>query len=100
MQWASNPIPDTSAELFKQRVAQHSYGHATISIKSETDVKQETNGEMPGAEDGYVVPHGCYLVNLANPDEAKREKSFEAFIDDLRRCEQLGVRLFNFHPDL
>ncbi len=49
-------------------------------------------------EYGYVVPHGCYLVNLANPDESKREKSFEAFIDDLQRCERLGVRLFNFHP--
>lgn len=99
MQWASNPIPDSSAESFKQRVAHHSFmpSHSKM-MKSEESVKQEPNGESHAVGDGYVVPHGCYLVNLANPDAAKRDKSFEAFIDDLQRCEQLGIKLFNFHP--
>ena len=94
MQWASNPIPDTSAESFRQRVAQHRYMPPSTS-----DVNKEDHDALSeGGDYGYVVPHGCYLVNLANPDEGKREKSFEAFIDDLRRCEQLGIKLFNFHP--
>ncbi|CAJ0745468.1 17406_t:CDS:2 [Entrophospora sp. SA101] len=46
----------------------------------------------------YILPHGNYLVNLANPDEEKREKSYQAFLDDLKRCEALGLVLYNFHP--
>lgn len=46
----------------------------------------------------HVLPHGSYLVNLGNPDEAKRQKSFNCFLDDLQRCEQLGLELYNFHP--
>lgn len=98
MQWASNPIRDTSAEQFKQHVMQHSFMPAALSVKKEQDIEQETHRLSDVEEYGYVVPHGCYLVNLANPDESKREKSFQAFIDDLQRCEQLGIRLFNFHP--
>uniref|UniRef100_V5EWH1 Xylose isomerase-like TIM barrel domain-containing protein n=2 Tax=Kalmanozyma brasiliensis (strain GHG001) TaxID=1365824 RepID=V5EWH1_KALBG len=91
MQWASNPIPDTSIEEFKHRVAQHGFMPPASTLKKE-------DGARKVEDCGYVVPHGCYLVNLANPDESKRDKSFEAFIDDLQRCEKLGVRLFNFHP--
>ena len=45
-----------------------------------------------------VVAHSCYLINLCamNPDILK--KSREAFVDELQRCEKLGIRLFNFHP--
>lgn len=45
-----------------------------------------------------VLPHGQYFINLANPEHEKAEKSYASFIDDLRRCEQLGVGLYNFHP--
>lgn len=45
-----------------------------------------------------ILPHGQYFINLANPDPEKAEKSYESFIDDLTRCEQLGVGLYNFHP--
>lgn len=38
------------------------------------------------------------MVNLGNPDKEKREKSYEAFLDDIRRCEQLSIGLYNFHP--
>jgi AP endonuclease 1 len=44
----------------------------------------------------HVLPHGSYLLNLANPDEAKREQSYSCFIDDLKRAEQLGLLLYNF----
>lgn len=43
-----------------------------------------------------MLPHGSYLVNLANPDPAKREKSYECFLNDLQRCEAFGMGLYNF----
>ncbi|OCH92251.1 AP endonuclease [Obba rivulosa] len=44
------------------------------------------------------MPHGNYLVNLGNPDDEKREKSYQCFLDDLKRCQALGLHLYNFHP--
>ncbi|PWZ02720.1 AP endonuclease [Testicularia cyperi] len=73
MQWASKPIASESSELFRERVNTHGFA-------------------------AHVVPHGCYLVNLANPDKEKREKSYVAFLDDVTRCQDLGIGLFNFHP--
>ncbi|TFK56306.1 AP endonuclease [Heliocybe sulcata] len=46
----------------------------------------------------HVLPHGSYLINLGHPDEERREKAYEGLLDELRRCEQLGLQLYNFHP--
>ncbi|KAL4068144.1 xylose isomerase-like protein [Scleroderma citrinum] len=46
----------------------------------------------------HVLVHGSYLTNLGNPVDEKREKSYECFLDDIQRCEQLGLQLYNFHP--
>ncbi|TPX77858.1 hypothetical protein CcCBS67573_g00887 [Chytriomyces confervae] len=46
----------------------------------------------------HILPHGSYLINLGNPDPEKRKKSLEAFIEDVSRCERLGIELYNFHP--
>lgn len=46
----------------------------------------------------HVLPHGSYLVNLAQADSEKADQAYESFIDDLKRCEALGIRLYNFHP--
>lgn len=46
----------------------------------------------------HILPHGSYLVNLAQEDEDRAKQSYDAFIDDLRRCESLGIKLYNFHP--
>ena len=45
-----------------------------------------------------ILPHGSYLINLANDDVEKRKKSFDNFMDDLRRCEACHIGLYNFHP--
>ena len=45
-----------------------------------------------------VLVHDSYLINLGNPDIQKREKSLDAFIDELKRVEALGLELLNFHP--
>ncbi|TAQ89296.1 hypothetical protein B7494_g2383 [Chlorociboria aeruginascens] len=46
----------------------------------------------------HVLPHGSYLVNLAQADPEKAEQAYTCFLDDLKRCEQLGIKLYNFHP--
>jgi AP endonuclease-1 len=46
----------------------------------------------------YVLPHGSYLVNLAQADPEKATQAYNCFLDDLQRCEVLGIKLYNFHP--
>ncbi|KAL7275823.1 DNA-(apurinic or apyrimidinic site) lyase [Rhizina undulata] len=46
----------------------------------------------------HVLPHGSYLINLAQIDKDKAEQAYECFVDDLKRCEKLGIGLYNFHP--
>ncbi|KAI9057687.1 AP endonuclease [Trametes sanguinea] len=72
--WDSNALKDESIARFKERMKAFGYSPS------------------------HVLPHGNYLVNLGNPDPDKREKSYECFVDDLKRCEQLGLSLYNFHP--
>ncbi|KAL1706874.1 xylose isomerase-like protein [Schizophyllum commune] len=72
--WDSADLKDTSISLFAERLREHGYSPE------------------------HILPHGSYLVNLGNPDAEKRAKSYDCFVDDLKRCEQLGLALYNFHP--
>ncbi|MDH5178883.1 MAG: deoxyribonuclease IV [Gammaproteobacteria bacterium] len=45
-----------------------------------------------------VLPHDSYLINLGHPEQAGLDKSRAAFLDEMQRCEQLGLKLLNFHP--
>ncbi len=45
-----------------------------------------------------ILPHDSYLINLGHPVTDALEKSREAFVDELTRCQQLGLTLLNFHP--
>ncbi|HCD9772123.1 deoxyribonuclease IV [Enterobacter hormaechei] len=47
---------------------------------------------------GQILPHDSYLINLGHPVAEALEKSREAFLDEVQRCEQLGLTLLNFHP--
>jgi deoxyribonuclease IV len=47
---------------------------------------------------GPVIAHSAYLINLAAPDEALYEKSIQAFVDELQRCELLGIPYLVVHP--
>lgn len=73
-QWVSAPLTAKSIELFKEYC---------------------TNG---GFDASYIMPHDSYLINLGNPDEEAIQKSRAAFIDEMQRCEQLGLKMLNFHP--
>ncbi len=73
-QWVAPPLTAKSIELFKKRCAEFGYTPSTI------------------------LPHDSYLINLGNPDTEALQKSREAFIDEMKRCEQLGLDRLNFHP--
>jgi len=74
LKWTSASLTPESISKFKERMTQ--YGYAS----------------------NMVLPHGNYLINLGNPDSDKRGRSYECFLDDLKRCEELGLELYNFHP--
>ena len=46
----------------------------------------------------FVVSHDSYLINLCAKDKSILKKSRDAFLDELTRCEQLGIPYLNFHP--
>ncbi len=74
-QWKSKPLTDKSIEEFKRNL--------------------KDNGIQPQ----YVLPHDSYLINLGSPDSEKLEKSRDAFIDEIKRVEQLGLKMPKiFHP--
>ncbi len=73
-QWASSPITKKSAEIFKERCAE--FGYKPMQI----------------------LPHDSYLINLGHPESEGLEKSRTAFLDEMQRCEILGLDRLNFHP--
>lgn len=72
--WVSKAISDDEAEAFKR------------------------NCRECGYTPDMILPHDSYLINLGSPDVEKLEKSRTAFLDEMRRCEQLGLTMLNFHP--
>lgn len=73
-QWVSAALTTKNIELFRKNCAE-------CGISAE-----------------YILPHDSYLINLGNPDEEAIQKSRAAFIDEMQRCEQLGLKMLNFHP--
>lgn len=73
-QWKAAPLTDTSIALFKERCAEFGY--------------------LPA----HILPHDSYLINLGHPETEGLVKSREAFLDEMQRCEKLGLDRLNFHP--
>jgi deoxyribonuclease-4 len=46
----------------------------------------------------HPVAHASYLINLASPDDALRQKSIEGMVVELPRAEQLGIPYVIVHP--
>ncbi len=63
------------------------------SIKAFKDNCQKL-GYLPG----HILAHDSYLINLGHPEKEGLEKSRVAFFDEMKRCEQLGLTMLNFHP--
>ncbi len=68
------------------------------ALDPETIEAFKANLAASGILPKHVLPHDSYLINLGHPETEKLEKSREAFVDELQRCEQLGLEMLNFHP--
>ena len=75
---------------------QRQWVSAPLTAKSIAQFKE--NCAKLGFDASYIMPHDSYLINLGNPDEEAIQKSRAAFIDEMQRCEQLGLKMLNFHP--
>lgn len=45
-----------------------------------------------------VASHASYLINLATSQEEKARQAVEAFVEELHRCQLLGIRFAVIHP--
>lgn len=73
-QWVAKPLTQESISLFKENCEKYDF------------------------EARYILPHDSYLINLGHPEEEGLIKSRAAFLDEMQRCEELGLELLNFHP--
>lgn len=67
-------------------------------LENQTIDNFKHNCEKYGYSSKQILPHDSYLINLGHPDAEQLEKSRTAFLDEMQRCEQLGLTLLNFHP--
>lgn len=58
----------------------------------------KANCKKYGYDSKHILPHDSYLINLGHPEKEGLKKSQDAFLDEMQRCEQLGLSLLNFHP--
>lgn len=73
-QWYSNPLTKASIKAFRENCEEFDY------------------------KPFQILPHDSYLINLGHPEEGPLEKSRTSFLDEMQRCEQLGLDRLNFHP--
>jgi len=67
-------------------------------LDTKTIDKFKTALDASGILPKHILPHDSYLINLGHPEDEKLEKSRNAFVDELQRCEILGLDRLNFHP--
>jgi deoxyribonuclease-4 len=73
-QWFSAPLSDDNLQKFKE------------------------NCQKKGYSSNLILPHDSYLINLGHPEKEGLEKSRASFLDEMKRCQLLGLRYLNFHP--
>lgn len=73
-QWSAKPLDNKSISKFKENL-------------QKAQILPE-----------HVLVHNSYLINLGSNDEYKRQKSIDAFLDEINRVNALGLKLINFHP--
>jgi len=73
-QWSAKPLEEAEIQSFKKNCVDMGF-----PIES-------------------ILPHDSYLINLGHPENEGLEKSRKAFVDELQRCEALGLDRLNFHP--
>lgn len=71
-QWSSKPYSQVEIEAFRKT--------------------------LPNTTIREIIAHDSYLLNLGSPEHGLREKSIRAFIDEMERCEALGISSLIAHP--
>lgn len=71
---------------------------ASKAISEEDTERFKANCEAGGFSPAHILPHDNFLINLGSPDPQKLGMSRKSFIDEMRRCSQLGLTMLNFHP--
>lgn len=90
----ANDIHGKAFALFTKN--QRQWVAAPLSDKSIREFKE--NCDRMGYKPFTILPHDSYLINLGHPEAEALEKSRKAFLDEMQRCEQLGLDRLNFHP--
>lgn len=73
-QWLAKPLESKTIDAFKENCVKY------------------------GFSPNQILPHDSYLINLGNPEPDALQKSRESFVEEMHRCEQLGLDRLNFHP--
>lgn len=68
------------------------------ALTNENIDRFKENCKKFGFDANYILPHDSYLINLGHPEEEGIKKSRASFLDEMQRCEQLGLNRLNFHP--
>jgi len=90
----ANEIGGRAFALFTKN--QRQWFSNPLSAKSISEFRN--NCEKYNFKPYQILPHDSYLINLGNPEKEPLEKSRESFLDEVRRCELLGLDRINFHP--
>lgn len=72
--WKQRPLAEEDAAAFRDALGEHGFAPQ------------------------HVLPHDSYLINLGSSDPEVVAKSRAAFLDEMSRCQMLGLRYLNFHP--
>ncbi|MDP8209332.1 MAG: deoxyribonuclease IV [Candidatus Stygibacter australis] len=72
--WFASPLEEANIQLFKQRCEQY-------------DITPD-----------FILPHASYLVNIGSPESDKLKISRNSLIEEIKRCESLGLKYLNIHP--
>ncbi|MBN3323749.1 APN1 lyase, partial [Atractosteus spatula] len=72
--WQRPPLDEKAAARFREACSEH------------------------GVEPAFILPHGSYLMNCGSPKQDVCDKSRLLLVDELSRCAQLGLSMFNLHP--
>lgn len=72
--WTAAPLSDEAVRKFREKLAKSSI------------------------EPDKVVCHGSYLINLGAPSPDVLNKSRLSMVDEMTRCQRLGIKYYNIHP--
>lgn len=72
--WSSKPLDASAAERFRLACVEHNL------------------------QPKFILPHSPYLMNLGSPRPDVCEKSRAMLVEEMQRCQQLGLTLYNLHP--